>query len=361
MSGRRGANEGDEGDAGNRLLNRLVREPLEVSVRNGQPNVVIDLLQYAVTKGDGGANAGSGARVFELTGGREGRIILALLKENPSKGVPSLQALVARAKDPRAYDAASRTGRAALANDVAAKEPVLALVRQALQACPTCDANDFTRLCATRVQTAMQARIPSFSMVRDIPFQLLVQALAQNCANWVVFPATMLILQILGLLTGNLDQDRALLKEWGRALLATLPNRVFWFTLTFMGGEADRMAKAEETFEASFRQWRRASSRRLSPAQYEQLVSTPFVPRLRNFIYAIGGEGVAQLGTWLQFHQAPRAASAAICAGVVVGALGDAATPEIVAWLLACRTDQILPAIEQYLYKQKGMDRGDVD
>ena len=49
MAGRREADEGDEGDAGNRLLNRLVREPLEVSVRNGQPNVVIDLLQYAVT------------------------------------------------------------------------------------------------------------------------------------------------------------------------------------------------------------------------------------------------------------------------------------------------------------------------
>ena len=90
-------------------------------------------------------------------------------------------------------------------------------------------------------------------------------------------------------------------------------------------------------------------------------VSPLFVPRLRRFIYAIGGQGVAQMGTWLQFHQAPRAASAAICAGVVVGALGDAATPEIVAGLIACRTDQILPAIEQYLYKQKGLARGDVD
>ena len=77
--------------------------------------------------------------------------------------------------------------------------------------------------------------------------------------------------------------------------------------------------------------------------------------------HAIGGQGVGQLCTWLQFHQAPRAASAAICAGVVVGALGDAATPEIVAGLIACRTEQILPAIEQYLYKQKGLARGDVD
>ena len=57
----------------------------------------------------------------------------------------------------------------------------------------------------------------------------------------------------------------------------------------------------------------------------------------------------------------PRAASAAVAAGVVVGALGDAATPEIVAGLIACRTEQILPAIEQYLYKQKGLARGDVD
>ena len=128
-----------------------------------------------------------------------------------------------------------------------------------------------------------------------------------------------------------------------------------------LGGEADQMAKAEDTFRASFRQWKAPSCRRLSEGQYEQLVSPLFVPRLRRFIYAIGGQGVAQMGTWLQFHQAPRAASAAICAGVVVGALGDAATPEIVAWLLACRTDQILPAIEQYLYRQKGMDRGDVD
>ena len=76
---------------------------------------------------------------------------------------------------------------------------------------------------------------------------------------------------------------------------------------------------------------------------------------------ALGGQGVGQLCTWLQFHQVPRAASAAVAAGIVVGALGDAATPEIVAGLIACRTEQILPAIEDYLYKQKGLDRGDVD
>ena len=57
----------------------------------------------------------------------------------------------------------------------------------------------------------------------------------------------------------------------------------------------------------------------------------------------------------------PRAASAAVAAGVVVNVLGDAATPEIVAGLIACRPDQILPAIEDYLYKQKGTDRGDID
>ena len=57
----------------------------------------------------------------------------------------------------------------------------------------------------------------------------------------------------------------------------------------------------------------------------------------------------------------PRAASAAVAAGVVVNALGDAATPEIVAGLIACRTEQILPAIEDYLFSQKGLARGDVD
>ena len=41
--------------------------------------------------------------------------------------------------------------------------------------------------------------------------------------------------------------------------------------------------------------------------------------------------------------------------------MGDAATPEIVAGLIACRTEQILPAIEDYLYTQKGMARGDID
>ena len=203
MSGRRDANEGDEGEAGTRLLNTLVREPLEVSVRNGQPNIVIDLLRYADAKGAGGANQGSGARVFELTGGKERRIILALRSGNLGTGVPSLQALVARAKDPDAWASSSRLERAALARGVPAGEPVLALVRQALQACPTCDANEVARRCATRVQTAMRRRIPSFSMVADIPFQLVVQALAQNCANWVVFPAVLLILQILDLLTGD--------------------------------------------------------------------------------------------------------------------------------------------------------------
>ena len=90
-------------------------------------------------------------------------------------------------------------------------------------------------------------------------------------------------------------------------------------------------------------------------------MSTSFAADLRLFVNAIGGQGVGQLCTWLQFHQVPRAASAAVAAGIVVGALGDAATPEIVAGLIACRTEQILPAIEQYLYKQKGLARGDVD
>ena len=90
-------------------------------------------------------------------------------------------------------------------------------------------------------------------------------------------------------------------------------------------------------------------------------VETNLLRRLRRFIYAIGGQGVAQMGTWLQFHQAPRAASAAICAGVVVDVFGKVATKEIVAALIACRADQILPAIEDYLYTQKGMARGDID
>ena len=51
MANRRDPNEGDEGEAGNSLLRKLVREPLEVSVRNRQGNRVIDLLRYAKAKG----------------------------------------------------------------------------------------------------------------------------------------------------------------------------------------------------------------------------------------------------------------------------------------------------------------------
>ena len=174
-------------------------------------------------KGPGGANAGSGARRAEMTGGAPRRITLALRNAKLGTGVTSLRALVARAQAPDTWASSSRLGRTNLVNAVAAGEPALALTRQALQACPTCDDNAY------------------------------------------------------------------------------------------------------------------------------------------NFIYAIGGEGVAQLGTWLQFHQAPRAASAAVCAGIVVDEFGEEATKEIVAALIACRADQVLPAIEDYLYKQKGMDRGDVD
>ena len=79
------------------------------------------------------------------------------------------------------------------------------------------------------------------------------------------------------------------------------------------------------------------------------------------FSSSIGGEGVAQLGTWLQFHQAPRGASAAVCAGIVVDVFGKVASKEIVAALIACRADQVLPTIERYLHGEKGMPRGDVD
>ena len=46
MSGRRDPNEGDEGEAGIRLLNQLVRTRLLVSVRAGQDNVETNLLRY---------------------------------------------------------------------------------------------------------------------------------------------------------------------------------------------------------------------------------------------------------------------------------------------------------------------------
>jgi len=71
MAGRRKANDGDNGEAGKSLLYKLVREPLEVSVRNRQGNRVIDLLRYAVTKGGGGANAGSAAKNSVLTSGEK--------------------------------------------------------------------------------------------------------------------------------------------------------------------------------------------------------------------------------------------------------------------------------------------------
>ena len=357
MSGRRKANSGDFGASGVARLLRLVSRPLNVSVLAGRHSVQITLTDYLRVKSGGGANQGFLARIAEITGGATQRIIVAL-RGDLRKNV-TLRETVARAQDPRAFDEAGPAARAALVNEVAAEEPTLALVQQALRIAPACDDDDVTRFFAATIQSEMTAVIPSFSMVKLIPFLLLLQGLAQNCANWVVFPATMLILQKLGLLTGDLDQDRALLKEWGLALLAELPNRVLWEALTFMSGEPGRIAKTEKTFQKIFRQWNRRTGRRLSNTQYRKLES--FVPKLRLFVNAIGGQGVGQLCTWLQFHQAPRAASAAVAAGVVVGALGDAATPEIVAGLIACRTDQILPAIEDYLYKQKGLARGDVD
>ena len=47
MSGRRDPNEGDEGEAGTRLLNTLVRTRLLVSVKAGQNNIETNLLRYA--------------------------------------------------------------------------------------------------------------------------------------------------------------------------------------------------------------------------------------------------------------------------------------------------------------------------
>ena len=36
-------------------------------------------------------------------------------------------------------------------------------------------------------------------------------------------------------------------------------------------------------------------------------------------------------------------------------------TPEVVAYLLGCRTRQILPAIEDYFVQKKGTKKGDMD
>jgi hypothetical protein len=92
------------------------------------------------------------------------------------------------------------------------------------------------------------------------------------------------------------------------------------------------------------------------------LTEPAFTPRLAGMVRARGGECQAQALTWLAYHQAPRAASAAIGAAVVANALGpENATPEVVAYLLGCRTRQILPAIEDYFVQKKGTKKGDMD
>ena len=46
----------------------------------------------------------------------------------------------------------------------------------------------------------------------------------------------------------------------------------------------------------------------------------------------------------------------------MANALGpENATPEVVAYLLGCRTRQILPAIEDYFKQKKGTKKGDMD
>uniref|UniRef100_A0A7S4A5Y1 Uncharacterized protein n=1 Tax=Pelagomonas calceolata TaxID=35677 RepID=A0A7S4A5Y1_9STRA len=91
MSGRRDANEGDEGEAGTRLLNTLVRTRLLVSVKAGENNIETNLLRYAYVKGPGGANQDSGPRAFEITSGPTQRITLALRNDNLDADAPSLQ------------------------------------------------------------------------------------------------------------------------------------------------------------------------------------------------------------------------------------------------------------------------------
>jgi len=142
MSGRRKANSGDLGSSGVARLLRLVSRPLQVSILATRRAISITLRGYLRAKSGGGANQGFRARIAEFTGGATQRIIVALrgdLRENVT-----LRETVARAQDPRAFDEAGRAARAALVNEVAAEEPTLALVRQALRIAPACDDDDVT-------------------------------------------------------------------------------------------------------------------------------------------------------------------------------------------------------------------------
>ena len=105
---------------------------LEITVRNGQPNITIKLLDYANAKGDGGANAGFLKRIYECVPSPQHRVMRAIRR---GAAAGRLRVHVARAlAGGAAWDAASRPRQEQLLSEVGACEAVLQVAHRALRA-----------------------------------------------------------------------------------------------------------------------------------------------------------------------------------------------------------------------------------
>jgi len=72
-------------------------------------------------------------------------------------------------------------------------------------------------------------------------------------------------------------------------------------------------------------------------------------------VMSVGGEGVAQLMTWRAVHYKPRAATAAITAGI----LRQRIVPmpflqrKCVSYILGCEVDEVVPAVKEYARQKR--------
>mmetsp|Transcript_3832 Transcript_3832/g.4754 ORF Transcript_3832/g.4754 Transcript_3832/m.4754 type:complete len:326 (-) Transcript_3832:251-1228(-) len=235
--------------------------------------------------------------------------------------------------------------------------PALVVARFALQGLPCPDSCQLAALFSKTALVSFNTKLCHYptELVRHVPCVLLAQACSTNCFMWFVAILSLGILirgEIAEFPMNTPEEILNSLKQMGPHVQGTTIGNSFFRSLsrnpTFNQG-------ADEQFKGVVRKLRLADV--ITDSSLNKILATEpsFGAFLDALVMNVGGEGVAQLMTWRAVHYKPRAATAAITAGI----LRQRIVPmpflqrKCVSYILGCEVDEVVPAVKEYARQKR--------
>mmetsp|Transcript_2345 Transcript_2345/g.3135 ORF Transcript_2345/g.3135 Transcript_2345/m.3135 type:complete len:322 (+) Transcript_2345:74-1039(+) len=233
--------------------------------------------------------------------------------------------------------------------------PALVVARFALQGLPCPDSCQLAALFSKTALVSFNTKLCHYptELVRHVPCVLLAQACSTNCFMWFVAILSLGILirgEIAEYPINTPEQILNSLKEMGPRVQGTTTGNSF-----FISSSRNPMFnhEADQAFQQVVE--RLCQAEVITDISMKKILATKpsFGAFLDALVMNVGGEGVAQLMTWRAVHYKPRAATAAITAGI----LRQRIVPmpflqrKCVSYILGCAVDEVVPAVSEYAKK----------